>query len=344
VTAAPHVLLYGNVFRPCGFSLINRRIISGLRQHGYRVTVRLNDGEPSWREPEEPPDVYLFHGDPFDFDKAPGRLNAFFLQWEYRRIKREWVDRLNRRFDLVVVSSQRTKAVCEASGVRIPVRVCPGGVDRSEFNPSATAKPLPTERGFRFVFLGGAHERRGLDVLLAAYVEEFSAEDDVALLVKGFHYAHRRPWVERVMKRVGVGRRGAPEVVYVYEAEPSVAGYFTAADVGVFPLRAECLGLPVLECIASGRPAIVTGGTGLDEFCNDANAEFIRSQERASRGKWYLEPDRDHLRELMRAAFERGKLDVAEQRRIADTVARFTWDRSIASLAAAFEQGLTAVS
>jgi glycosyltransferase involved in cell wall biosynthesis len=342
MSGRPHILLYGTVFRPCGFSLINRRLVAELRRLGYRVSARANDAEPGWTAPQERPDVYLFHGDPFDFDKAPGRLNAFFLPWEYRRIEREWVDHLNGRFDLVIVPSQFSKRVCEESGVEVPVRVCRGGVDRGQFHPSVAPRELPTGRRFRFIYLGGAHERRGTDVLLAAYTEEFSADDDVALIVKGFHYEHHRPWVERMMEEAGVGRPGAPEVVYVHQTEPSVAGYFAAADVGVFPLRAECLGLPVLECIASGRPVIVTAGTGLDEFCSPANARFVRASERVDREKWYLEPDRGHLRELMRAAYERGRLAPAERVRISASVASFTWEYSVSRLAETLEEGLVA--
>ena len=335
-----HILLHGTVLRPCGFTLINRRLAAGLRALGYRVSVLPNDGEPPEPVAPEPPDVYLFHGDPFDFEHAPGRLNAFFLEWEYRRLEPAWVNRLNERFDLVVAPSQFSKSVCEASGIRIPVRVCRGAVDRGQFNPFVAPKGLPTDRRFRFLHLGGTHERRGTDVLLAAYTEEFSAAEDVALIVKGFHYEHLRPWVEQVMKRARVGQRGVPEVVYVHQTEGSVAGYYAAADVGVFPVRAECLGLPVLECIASGRPVIVTGGTGLDEFCSPANARFIRATERVRRGKWEYEPDRRHLRELMRTAFERGKPAPAERARISQTVADFTWESSVAGLSAALEEGL----
>ena len=78
----------------------------------------------------------------------------------------------------------------------------------------------------------------------------------MALVVKGFHYEHLRPWLRRAMQRAGVGRRGSAEVVELHTLEDSVAGYFTACDVGVFPLRAECLGLPVLSAWpAGGRPS-----------------------------------------------------------------------------------------
>ena len=95
--------------------------------------------------------------------------------------------------------------------------------------------------------------------------EEFSADDDVCLILKGFHYDHHRPWLERVIRRCGLQRRGAPELCYTHETLPSVAPLLTATDVGVFPLRAECTGLPVLEFIAAGRP-VITQETGFSKY------------------------------------------------------------------------------
>ncbi len=170
------------------------------------------------------------------------------------------------------------------------------------------------------------------------------AGDDVALVIKGFHYDHHRPWLDHTMQRLGVGRPGAAEVVYTHGTEVSVAGYFTAADVGVFPVRAECLGLPVLECLASGRPVIVTADTGLDEFCTPANARFIRATPHVRRGPAGVEPDVAHLRALLREAFVRGSAAPQDRERIRRSVAAFTWERSVARLASALVPPATEAS
>ena len=328
-------MLHGSLGAPTGFSLINRRLVAGLRARGHRVTEMPTDGEPRRAPRTTPPDVYLFHDWPFDFAHAVGRVNAFFLEWEYRRLPAAWVRALDRSFDLVVVPSRATGRVCRESGLRAPIHVCPGGVDAREFHPARRPVALPTEKRFRFIHLGGAHDRRGTDVLLRAYGAEFTADDDVCLVLKGFHYERHRPWLEREMRRAGLDRPRAPEILYRHAYLPSVAPYFAAADVGVFPLRAECLGLPVLECIASGRRVIVPRGTGLDQFCTARNARFVRATPVERRGLAALEPDVAHLRRLMRDAYEDGPASDAERRAIAATVAAKTWDASLDGLAAA---------
>lgn len=353
------VMLHGPLGAPTGFSLINRRLVAGLRTRGHRVTEMPTDagagftdherrsrqtvsstGEPRRAPRATPPDVYLFHDWPFDFAHAVGRANAFFLEWEYRRLPAAWVRALDRSFDLVVVPSRAAGRVCRESGLRAPIHVCPGGVDTSEFHPARRPVALPTRKRFRFIHLGGAHERRGTDVLLRAYGAEFTADDDVCLVLKGFHYERHRPWLEREMRRAGLARTDAPEILYRHAYLPSVAPYFAAADVGVFPMRAECLGLPVLECIASGRPVIVPRGTGLDQFCNARNARFVAAAPVERRGRAALEPDVAHLRKLMRAAYERGPLSDDEQRAVAATVAGKTWGASLDGLSRALAAAL----
>jgi glycosyltransferase involved in cell wall biosynthesis len=337
------VLLHGKMDVFCSFSLVNRRIVEGLAARGYRVSVLPGDRLAADEPVPDEPDVYLTHDFPYDYVDAPGAFNVFVLAHEYFRFSRDeriLATRLNACFDLLVVASHFTRRACEASGVTIPILVCPWGADRAEFAPTAPPESLPTRKTFRFVYVGGAFERKGLDVLVRAFREEFSDADDVALVIKAFSYEWRRRWSERVLAD-GV-RAGGPEVVYRHGVAPSVAGYYTAADTGVFPFRGEGFGLPILECLAAGTPVIVTGGGAADDFCTDANARFIRATRATTAGRIHLEPDRRHLRRLMREAFLAGPPDPARRAQVSRSVAEFTWARSTEILAQAFEVGLAA--
>src|SRR6185295_15420399 len=97
---------------------------------------------------------------------------------------------------------------------------------------------------------------------------------------------------------------GKAEVLWIHAETRSLAPYFAAANVGVFPHRGEGFGLPILECIASGRPVIATRGTGPDAFCNRSNSWPIRTRRVRRNGRVELEPDWNHLRALLRAAYE----------------------------------------
>lgn len=334
----PTLLLHGNWNRPSGFTYINRKLEHGLRARDFEVRLAPNDGASDTPVPVAPPDIYLFHGDPYEFLPAPARLRACFAHWEYLQLPGAWTGALNENFDLVIAPSQVSARVYQASGVKIPWIVFPAAVDIREFHPGASAWNAPTQKQFRFVHLGGAHQRRGTDVLLAAYAAEFSGHDDVALIVKAFHYEHHRTWLEQQLRAFEAP--DAPEIVYVRDTFDSAAPVFAAADVGVYPLRAECFGLPVLECIAGGRRVIVTRGTALDDFCSDANADFVKARRVESGDHTFLEPDILRLRALMRRAYECGKPTAAAQARVAATVANWTWEHSLDILADALHEHL----
>lgn len=327
----PTLLLHGNFYRPSGFTYINAKLETGLRARGFEVLRAPLDGAPDAYVPAAPPDVYLFHGDPYEFLPAPARLRACFLHWEYLELPSAWTKALHENFDCVIAPSRASEMIYKNSGLQIPMSVFPAAVDTNEFHPRVPAWNAPTQKQFRFVHLGGAHQRRGTDILLQAYAAEFSAQDDVTLLLKTFHYEHHRAWLENYLRAFDAPN--APEVVPVRETFESTASVFTASDVGVYPLRAECFGLPVLECVASGRRVIVTRGTALDDFCNAVNAAFVGAQLVANGDHTCFAPDILELRAQLRRAYESGKPDAAQQTRTAATVASRTWEHSLDSLA-----------
>jgi glycosyltransferase involved in cell wall biosynthesis len=331
----PTLLYHGAFERLSSFTLVNRQLATGLRRKGWAVSVMPTDRPAPATRRLPRPDLYFFNGHPYDLIDAPGRVNVFNLPYDYSRFvpgDRLLAPTLNARFDRLVVPSRFTKASCERSGVRIPIDVCPHGVEPREIHPAAPPIAWPSRRGFRFLYLGGAYERKGTDLLLRAYLREFSARDDVCLLIKAFSYAHLQPWLKARMTALGVGRPGAPEIVYEYGNTPSVAGYYTAAHVGVFPFRGEGFGISILECLASGRPAIVTRGCGPLDFCREPFVRFLDARPARRAGREELEPDLASLRRLLRDAYRRGPIAPAEQLGIHASVAAFTWANAVERL------------
>ena len=64
------------------------------------------------------------------------------------------------------------------------VHVVPLGVDQERFHPEARPFPLKTRKPFKFLFVGGTIHRKGIDILLQAYAETFTADDPVCLVIK----------------------------------------------------------------------------------------------------------------------------------------------------------------
>lgn len=336
------LMLHGQFETLSSFALVNRQLAAGLQALGYQVIVMPSDGTLRELPPTEP-DIYLAHDHPYDLVNVPGQVNAFFLEYDYARILKQdtlLVERLNHFFDVVLVPSKFVRAACQDSGIRIPIVVCPLGHDPSEFNVEATPIALATAKRFKFLYLGGANERKGTDILLRAYGNEFRASDDVVLVLKTFGYEHLRAEFETRLARVQ-RRKNAPEILYEHGAAESVAGYDTAADCGVFPFRGEGFGLPILEAIACGCPVIVTDGGGPRDYCGEKNAEFIPAQQVTRRGKIEYAPDMAALQKLMREAYERGARSAAERKKIGASVAEWTWARTVERIHTALQEHAT---
>ena len=333
--ASPEQILFqGNTDVLSSFAHVNGYLIEGLRGLGYRVAVASTDARDPAPLPPERPDVYMFHGHPYDVRSAPGRCNVFLLNYEYFRLKKEdevLVDRINHHFDVVVVASSFVRETL-APYLRVPIEVVPFGVDRSRFHPDVTPVELPAFGGFTFVYAGAVTERKGIDLLVRAYLREFSARDDVRLVIKeALRPAHLTPWIEGVLGSLGRGR-DEPEVLHIHRDEDSLAGYFTAADAGVFPFRGEGFGLTILESIACGTPVIVTRGTGPMDFVREENATLVPARRSDRRGKAQLEPDVAALRRAMRRCYEAGRPQPAVRRQIARTVRHLSWENTLNGL------------
>jgi hypothetical protein len=173
----------------------------------------------------------------------------------------------------------------------------------------------PAAVGTRFLFVGGLIWRKGPDVLLAAWREAFAGRDDVTLVIKDFGADGVYRGADRGPIREYAQSGQLPRVVVIDDelGTDQLAALYRACDVLVHPYRGEGFAMPVLEAMACGRPVIVTSGGPTDEFCPDTAGWRIRSRrtefpsdrvdqlETAGR-PWVLEPDAEHLVELMRQA------------------------------------------
>src|SRR5262249_30225313 len=116
------------------------------------------------------------------------------------------------------------------------------------------------EGRFAFLFTGGTIHRKGIDILLEAYLRAFSASDDVLLVIKdtGTRSAYTGQNQREAILALA-GDRTRPRIVYLDADLPAheLAGVYRAADCLVQPYRGEGFCLPALEAMACGLPVVV---------------------------------------------------------------------------------------
>src|SRR5437660_6525680 len=109
-----------------------------------------------------PPDVTIRHQFPPDWRRPEGGKLIVIQPWEYGHLPQEWVAAARDQADEVWAYSRFVRDVYVRSGVPAEkVRVVPLGFNPAVFTREGPHHPLPTEKSLRFLFVGGALERKG---------------------------------------------------------------------------------------------------------------------------------------------------------------------------------------
>lgn len=197
------------------------------------------------------------------------------------------------------------------------VQVIPNGIDPQRFRPDGERFPLSTAKRFRLLFVGGTLYRKGVDILLRAYLRAFSAADDVCLVIKelGSTTFYQGVTMGQLIERL-CREPEAPEICYVEQVltEEEMAALYRACTVFVSPYRGEGFSLPTLEAMACGLPVIVTAGGATDDFVDESVGWRLPAQRRSlgwtlnglpmANEAFLLEPDSEALVQLLRQLYE----------------------------------------
>jgi glycosyltransferase involved in cell wall biosynthesis len=160
------------------------------------------------------------------------------------------------------------------------VHVVPNGVDLERFAPEGPAYDLGPAGPLRFLFVGGAIGRKGVDVLVAAWQQAFGGRDDVQLVIKDFGSDGVYRGADRSAVRA-LAESGALVYLDADLADDEMAALYRACDVLVHPYRGEGFAMPVLEAMACGLPAITTTGCGVAELLSPASGHVVDAFDEA---------------------------------------------------------------
>ena len=185
--------------------------------------------------------------------------------------------------------------------------------------------------------------RKGWDVLLSAFLAEFTGADPVGLLLLTSPYHGAADFAEQM--RAFAAARGlaspagggaGPGRVWVlseHVSDSELASMYRAARAFVLPSRGEGWGRPHVEAMAMGLPVIATNWSGPTAYLDESNGFPlpILGLEAVGPGPWeghlWASPSEPALRALMRRAVERPDEAAARGKKARlDMVRRFAPD------------------
>ena len=273
----PVVAFQGRRVGRSAFALVNAHWSRELVAAGFEVT--------DYRSGGRLPDIVIHHDFETHFTafEAPAGARAIAVRpWDFGPLPPAWVEKINRGFTQYWAYSEWIAEQATAAGVDAHrIVVVPLGIDPTVHSPSGPRQALPTEKTFRFLFVGGVSLRKGTDLLLDAYRSAFTSSDDVCLVLKdhsGDLFYRENHVRQRVLE--WQASAGVPELLHIdaFLPEQDLAALYRAADVAVFPYRAEGFCLPILEAMACGTPAIVPEFGACLDFCDADTSWLVRAR------------------------------------------------------------------
>lgn len=207
------------------------------------------------------------------------------------------------------------------------IKIIPYGVDfiKPTFNDSFWKLNYPNK--FVFGTVARWENLKAIDILVKAYINEFTEQERVVLFIKTTINQQAplnaqmvtqciQQWIseEYILDAPEIGLSTDPINVQV------LWDMLNAFDCFVLPSRAEAVGISIIQAMGLGKPAIATDYSAIKEYLNNKTGFPVRIDDEIPvsqhcktlyfygdgvehEGKW-AQPSQEHLQEQMRKVYE----------------------------------------
>jgi glycosyltransferase involved in cell wall biosynthesis len=330
---SPKILYIGPIKDFSGYAHAARDYIKALDLAGCNMVTRAlqyDGGDVKFSDREEElynrslngVDIIIQHTTPNETEYKPGAFNVNYFAWETDRIPSEWVEQLN-KMDLVLVPCQENIKAARRSGVVVPIEKIPHTFDTKKYNKEVHPFSI---NGFddkmKFLAICQYSKKKGVDVLLKAYLTEFTREDNTLLVLKAYvgpkDGEEQKQYLAGLVNAVKQILRleNYPPVLLIHSvmSDEEIERLYKACDVYSLPSRGEGWSITHFDALGWGLPAIAANWAGPTEFIDDKTGWLVNYNMSpvcdmphphkfmyTARDNW-AEPHVNHLRACMREA------------------------------------------
>lgn len=267
----------------------------------------------------------------FGLDKVDADIKIGYLAWEESVFPHKIIEEFNRELHGLMVTSEHVLQVMRNSGLTIPIVNVSEGINQNLLK--SEEYKLKTKKSYKFLHISSGLPRKGVDVLIKAFTEEFDVSEDVALVIKT--YRNESNIIPELLQNLD--KKNSPEIEVIYDlnlTEGQIASLYEQSDSVIIPSRAEGFGLPVAEAMLKQLPVVTTGYSGQMDFVSDENAwlvdyELVKAESQLDLyNSYWAEPDIEQLKKTMRYLFEnRGDLVInSKVEKALNTARTLSWE------------------
>lgn len=223
-----------------GYGTSSYHLIRECEKHGVYLNEYFNNQK-----------VGLVYNYPYALENLNTEYKVLFTMFESTRMPSDWGKYLEMA-DEIIVPSQFCKEVMK-NQFGIEAKVINLGYDQEVYKFVEREK----KEVFNFIHYDAFKWRKGWDIVLSAFGEEFGEDEPVKLTMKTTLDNH---FSCKEYKNVEVISKSIPN--------KEMCNFLREYDCMVFPSRGEGFGLTPLECMATGMPVIVPNCHGIAEYYN----------------------------------------------------------------------------
>lgn len=233
--------------------------------------------------------VFVNHGLPpvFKSGTYPKAIrNIGVTLFETDRLPEGWAAMAN-QMDELWVPSQFNYETFSRSGVHsAKIKVVPYPIEVTKYYPGRPYSRYvfsPPARSFVFLYVFGFDYRKGYNLLIRAFCEEFSRDEDVTLLLKVYLHSgiNRSEAIAEITSCIPKDRHPS-QIILITESfnEQNLIHLYQSADAYVSMDRASGWGMPAMEMMALGKPVAAIRWGGSLQFMNESNSFLIETEDR----------------------------------------------------------------
>ena len=273
-----------------------------------------------------------------------GRCRVGRTEFGADRFPDGWAEHCN-AVDELWLPSEFHREASVASGVECSkIRIIPHAVDSRVFHPAQSEFRLPSENAFRFLAITDGICASGTDTLIRAFIEEFSPNDDLSLVIHVPASRFEQAFSDFEAKilflietKCGRKLEDVPTIILLSGpmTDEERSRLYASSHAFLQPARAEANGQHCLEALACQVPVVATGWGPLSDFLNERNSFPLATtgpglanpeENELLAGRRWANPSLDHLMHQMREVFAHPE-EAARRAELGrrDVINRFEW-------------------